>query len=280
MAEALTTVDVAAAANRRGFVLDGRAAPEAAGGPGRLAMATELDHAIQAALRGGSPVFRPVCGARPTRKDLAHQPRDCGVAIATPEGTGLAAVAHASPGGVGDAAIAAVAAPLLFDTAEQAELARLFDARALTTQRRRAAAEPGARLLSRVRGLIAAPPPTAAGVLDGVGVPATVAAGRAPLPPAAVLDAPTDGAQEVLLDLVGAGELIAALGAQPEARDGCGELYRLPAAATDIVLVRVVDPADGRAHCLRVPPETASPRAGVAWSFGLDSAQYRPHIEG
>jgi hypothetical protein len=43
--------------------------------------------------------------------------------------------------------------------------------------------------------------------------------------------------------------------------------------------VQVLDPSTGREYYLRVPPTIATAEAAVAWTFGLDSREYRPAQE-
>lgn len=61
------------------------------------------------------------------------------------------------------------------------------------------------------------------------------------------------------------------------ASDETGTLVeRRTAAAQPIRAVAVTCPSTGRRYLLRVPPQTATAKAGVAWTFGLTEAAYNP----
>jgi hypothetical protein len=72
--------------------------------------------------------------------------------------------------------------------------------------------------------------------------------------------------------------------AVPFARDAFGTLYRLDHRRAPIVLVKVRNSTpepDGtwKDYFLRVPPDMRTPREAVAWTFGLDVAEYAPRTE-
>jgi hypothetical protein len=64
--------------------------------------------------------------------------------------------------------------------------------------------------------------------------------------------------------------------------DECGVLWRVSMAGDEpLVMVEVVNSTpepDGtrRTYFLRVPPNTTTARAGVAWTFGLAEEEYAP----
>lgn len=61
--------------------------------------------------------------------------------------------------------------------------------------------------------------------------------------------------------------------------DETGDLVRVAADGDPISAVRVRCPSTGRQYMLRVPPEMASAREGVAWTFGLTADEYSPTFE-
>lgn len=63
---------------------------------------------------------------------------------------------------------------------------------------------------------------------------------------------------------------------EPTMRDSYGELYTID---EDLSLVRVLDASTDRVYWLRVPADTISPHAGVAWSFGMSAEEYSPEIQ-
>ncbi|MFL6117831.1 MAG: DUF6745 domain-containing protein [Catenulispora sp.] len=71
-------------------------------------------------------------------------------------------------------------------------------------------------------------------------------------------------------------------GARPIQQDEAGKLWRMEMPGDEaIVLVEVVNSTpepDGtfNVYFLRVPPDTATAKAGVAWTFGLSADEYRP----
>lgn len=58
--------------------------------------------------------------------------------------------------------------------------------------------------------------------------------------------------------------------------DETGTLVELPTAGEPMRMVAVTCPTTGRRYALRVPPQTASAREGVAWTFGVPAALYQP----
>jgi len=62
-------------------------------------------------------------------------------------------------------------------------------------------------------------------------------------------------------------------------RDESGVLVERETALETIRAVRVTCPTTGRQYALRVPPETETARAGVAWTFGLTADEYRPTMQ-
>lgn len=91
--------------------------------------------------------------------------------------------------------------------------------------------------------------------------------------------------RRLMIDLYGLGRYLSEIGARLVHKDEYGELYRrLQLDDEDIVVVKVINSTaepDGtfKEYFLRVPPETMRARQGVAWSFGLDEADYKPEIE-
>lgn len=78
---------------------------------------------------------------------------------------------------------------------------------------------------------------------------------------------------------------VAESGAEPVQHDEAGRLWRIELAGDEpVVMVEVVNASpepDGsfNTYWLRVPPETRSAKAGVAWTFGMTEAEYQPLIQ-
>ncbi|XCW06820.1 DUF6745 domain-containing protein [Streptomyces sp. HUAS MG47] len=91
--------------------------------------------------------------------------------------------------------------------------------------------------------------------------------------------------RRVMLEFYGYERFLAESGAQPVHRDETGVLWRIGLDDDeDVVMVEVVNSTpepDGtyRTYWLRVPPETRTARAGVAWTFGVPVEDYRPLVE-
>ncbi len=88
--------------------------------------------------------------------------------------------------------------------------------------------------------------------------------------------------RRVMLEIFGYDRYLAETGARPVHRDETGVLWRIDLPGDEpVTLVEVVNATpepDGtyRTYFLRVPPGTRTARAGVAWTFGVDEADYRP----
>jgi hypothetical protein len=88
--------------------------------------------------------------------------------------------------------------------------------------------------------------------------------------------------RRVMLEYFTVGRFIAESGAKPVHEDETGKLWRVEFPDDEpVVMVEVVNSTpepDGSYHVffLRVPPDTATAKAGVAWTFGLTEAGYRP----
>ncbi|MFF0528108.1 DUF6745 domain-containing protein [Nocardia amikacinitolerans] len=88
--------------------------------------------------------------------------------------------------------------------------------------------------------------------------------------------------RRVMLEYYGYDRYLDESGARPIHRDETGVLWRIELDGDeDVVMVEVINSTpepDGtsRTYWLRVPPETETARAGVAWTFGLDAEEYRP----
>ncbi|MFI6516116.1 DUF6745 domain-containing protein [Spirillospora sp. NPDC050679] len=91
--------------------------------------------------------------------------------------------------------------------------------------------------------------------------------------------------RRVMLEIFGYDRYLAEVGAQPVHRDETGVLWRIDLAGDEpVVMVEVVNSTpepDGtyRTYHLRVPPGTRTAREGVAWTFGVGEADYRPRKE-
>ncbi|GLW57531.1 DUF6745 domain-containing protein [Kitasatospora phosalacinea] len=91
--------------------------------------------------------------------------------------------------------------------------------------------------------------------------------------------------RRVMLEHFGYDRYLAESGAEPLHRDETGVLWRIQLPDDEpVVMVEVVNSTpepDGthRTYYLRVPPGTRTARAGVAWTFGVEEADYRPQRE-
>ncbi|WP_371499125.1 hypothetical protein OG871_23945 [Kitasatospora sp. NBC_00374] len=91
--------------------------------------------------------------------------------------------------------------------------------------------------------------------------------------------------RRVMLEYYGYERYLADSGAEPLHRDETGVLWRIQLPDDEpVVMVEVVNSTaepDGtfRTYWLRVPPSTRTARAGVAWTFGVSEADYRPQRE-
>ncbi|MCP2335684.1 DUF6745 domain-containing protein [Actinomadura rupiterrae] len=88
--------------------------------------------------------------------------------------------------------------------------------------------------------------------------------------------------RRVMLEVYGYDRYLEETGAKPLHRDETGVLWRIDLRDDEpVVMVEVVNSTpepDGtyRQYYLRVPPETRTAREGVAWTFGIDAADYNP----
>ncbi|MFI8106058.1 DUF6745 domain-containing protein [Streptomyces sp. NPDC086023] len=119
----------------------------------------------------------------------------------------------------------------------------------------------------------------------GMPVPADLLSGLATLTPERIREEENAELRRVMLEHYGYERYLEESGAEPVHRDGTGVLWRIPLPDDeDVVMVEVVNSTpepDGtsRTYWLRVPPETLTARQGVAWTFGLDAAEYAPSRE-
>jgi hypothetical protein len=100
-----------------------------------------------------------------------------------------------------------------------------------------------------------------------------------------VLAEPEVDVRRVMIERVGYERLIRDGGARRVAEDETGILWRLDLVEDEpVVCVEVTDATPGpaatfRRYVLRVPPDSRTPREAVAWTFGVDSGEYRPVTE-
>ncbi|MEU3492374.1 DUF6745 domain-containing protein [Kitasatospora cineracea] len=91
--------------------------------------------------------------------------------------------------------------------------------------------------------------------------------------------------RRVMLEHFGYDRYLAESGAEPLHRDATGTLWRIQLPNDEpVVMVEVLNSTpepDGthRTYYLRVPPGTRTARAGVAWTFGVEEAEYHPQQE-
>jgi hypothetical protein len=119
----------------------------------------------------------------------------------------------------------------------------------------------------------------------GVRVPRAVIENPESLPAREVLAEPDVEVRRIMIDRVGPERLVRDGGAHRVAEDEAGILWRLDLAEDEpLVCVEVTDATRGpdtafRRYLLRVPPDVRSPREAVAWTFGVDTGEYRPAVE-
>ncbi|MGW4365909.1 DUF6745 domain-containing protein [Nocardia takedensis] len=88
--------------------------------------------------------------------------------------------------------------------------------------------------------------------------------------------------RRVMLEYYGYDRYLDESGAKPIHRDETGVLWRIELLGDeDVTMVEVINSTpepDGtsRTYWLRVPPDTTTARAGVAWTFGLTAEEYEP----
>jgi len=119
----------------------------------------------------------------------------------------------------------------------------------------------------------------------GVRVPRAVIENPESLPAAEVLSEPDVEVRRVMIERVGHERLIRDGGARRVAEDEMGILWQLDLVEDEpLVCVEVTDATPGpdsafKRYLLRVPPSVRTPREAVAWTFGVDTGEYRPAIE-
>ncbi|MEG3630466.1 DUF6745 domain-containing protein [Streptomyces poriticola] len=119
----------------------------------------------------------------------------------------------------------------------------------------------------------------------GMPVPAAFLDGLATLTPRRIREEENAELRRVMLEHYGYDRYLEESGAEPLQRDEAGVLWRIELEGDEpLVMVEVVNSTpepDGthRTYWLRVPPRTRTAREGVAWTFGLDEADYEPERE-
>jgi hypothetical protein len=119
----------------------------------------------------------------------------------------------------------------------------------------------------------------------GVAIPKTFAQTLAALTPEIIRGERNAELRRIMLEHYGHDRYIVDSGAEPIQQDEAGRLWqvRLPG-DEPITMVEVVNSTaepDGthNVYWLRVPPNTATAKAGVAWTFGLTEAEYAPLVQ-
>ncbi|MGW4731923.1 DUF6745 domain-containing protein [Streptomyces shenzhenensis] len=119
----------------------------------------------------------------------------------------------------------------------------------------------------------------------GMPVPAEFLGGLTGLTPQRIRDEENAELRRVMLEHYGYDRYLEESGAEPLQRDEAGVLWRIELEGDEpLVMVEVVNSTpepDGthRTYWLRVPPRTRTAREGVAWTFGLEAAEYTPERE-
>ncbi|MEU9838397.1 DUF6745 domain-containing protein [Actinomadura sp. NPDC048032] len=116
----------------------------------------------------------------------------------------------------------------------------------------------------------------------GMPIPAGFVASLKNLTPDRISSEQNAELRRVMLEIFGYDRYLAETGARPLHRDETGVLWSIELPGDEpVVMVEVVNSTpepDGthRTYYLRVPPDTRTARAGVAWTFGVDEADYHP----
>lgn len=116
----------------------------------------------------------------------------------------------------------------------------------------------------------------------GMPVPAEFLAELDGLTPRRIREEENAELRRVMLEHYGYDRYLKESGAKPVQRDETGVLWRVELPGDEPqVMVEVVNSTpepDGthRTYWLRVPPRTRTAREGVAWTFGLEEAEYTP----
>lgn len=119
----------------------------------------------------------------------------------------------------------------------------------------------------------------------GMPIPADFIATLSGLTSQRILNESNAELRRVMLEHFGYDRYLAEINAKPVHRDATGTLWRIDLPGDEpLVMVEVLNSTpepDGttRTYYLRVPPETATARAGVSWTFGLTEAEYHPETE-
>ncbi|MFG2003148.1 DUF6745 domain-containing protein [Spirillospora sp. NPDC048911] len=119
----------------------------------------------------------------------------------------------------------------------------------------------------------------------GMPIPAGFIASLGGLDPARIDAEENAELRRVMLEIFGYDRYLAETGARPVHKDETGVLWRIDLAGDEpVAMVEVVNSTpepDGtyRTYYLRVPPATRTAREGVAWTFGVTEADYRPEQE-
>jgi hypothetical protein len=116
----------------------------------------------------------------------------------------------------------------------------------------------------------------------GMPIPARVAEQLSSLTVAMIRDEANAEVRRVMLEHFGFERYLRESGAERLHQDETGVLWRVDLPGDEpLVMVEVVNSTpepDGthRTYFLRVPPDTRTARAGVAWTFGLSEEEYHP----
>jgi hypothetical protein len=119
----------------------------------------------------------------------------------------------------------------------------------------------------------------------GMEVPADLIEGRERLTVADIEAERNVELRRVMIDIYGQERFLLDSGAHAVHEDECGTLYRLEVYDDEpLVMVKVRNSTpepDGsfKSYFLRVPPNVATARAAVAWTFGMEESAYGPSVE-
>jgi hypothetical protein len=119
----------------------------------------------------------------------------------------------------------------------------------------------------------------------GVAIPKTFAQTLTALTPEIIRGERNAELRRIMLEHYGHDRYIVDSGAEPVQQDEAGRLWRVrlpddePIAMVEVVNSTAEPDGTFRTYWLRVPPSTATAKAGVAWTFGLTEAEYAPLVQ-
>ena len=105
---------------------------------------------------------------------------------------------------------------------------------------------------------------------------------REPIPIADIHAEQNQELRRAMIEIVGWERYLREAGARQVHSDDTGELLEVAGLGDGDAVARFIHvrcPSTGREYTLRVPPQTETARAGVAWTFGVEADAYQPAQE-